>query len=158
MKQCQRPFHSVEQMDNTIIKNWNSVVGIDDEVYILGDLTMKSAPIAHGYLTALHGKKYLIKGNHDEFTNDFEPYLDDLEWIKDYYKLPYQEKEFILFHYPILEWENKGKNSIHLYGHIHNNKKLSEKAKLIDGRCMNVGVDANDYFPVSMESVIKILG
>ena len=39
-------------------------------------------------------------------------------------------------------------------GHIHNNRKLTEKVKGIKGRCMNVGVDVNDYFPVSMEIVI----
>lgn len=72
-------------------------------------------------------------------------------------KYIYEGIEFVLFHYPILEWENKGKNSIHLYGHIHNNKKLLEHIKQIDGKCMNVGVDVNDYRPVSIERIIDIL-
>lgn len=157
IKQCQRPFNNVDQMDKELIKNWNSVVNVDDEVYILGDFTMKSAYVAHGYLSALNGKKYLIAGNHDDFINEFEMCYGDLEWIKDYYKLSYEGMEFVLFHYPILEWENKGKNSIHLYGHIHNNKKWLEYIKQIGGKSMNVGVDVNDYRPVSIERILDIL-
>ena len=118
---------------------------------------MKSAYAAHGYFSALNGKKYLIAGNHDAFINEFEMYYDDLEWMKDYYKLSYEGIEFVLFHYPILEWMNKGKNSIHLYGHIHNNKKWLAHMKEIGGKCMNVGVDVNDYRPVSIEQILEAL-
>lgn len=158
IKQCKRPFNNVGQMDSELIKNWNSVINTDDEVYILGDFTMKSAHAAHGYFSALNGKKYLIAGNHDIFTDEFEMYYGDLEWIKDYYKLSYKGMEFVLFHYPVLEWENKGSGSIHLYGHVHNNKKWLEQTKQPDGRCMNVGVDVNDYLPVSIERIIDICG
>ena len=34
-----RPFSSVEEMDNTIISNWNSVVSDNDKVFVLGDLS-----------------------------------------------------------------------------------------------------------------------
>ncbi len=58
-----RPFNTVEEMDKTIISNWNSRVTDNDDVYILGDFSYKSkAPIV--YLKQLNGRKYLIVGNH----------------------------------------------------------------------------------------------
>lgn len=68
IKHAQRPFHTVEEMDKALIKNWNDRVAYDDEVYILGDLTMKGADIASALLYSLKGKKYLVRGNHDDFV------------------------------------------------------------------------------------------
>ena len=34
-----RPFLDVDSHDNYIINKWNEQVGIDDEVYILGDIS-----------------------------------------------------------------------------------------------------------------------
>ena len=155
IKQCQRPFKSIEQMDKALIQNWNAVVSEEDEVYILGDFTMKSTYVAQQYFSALNGKKYLIRGNHDEFANDCDVSLYELEWIKDYYKMEYQGVELVLFHYPILEWENKSKSSIHLFGHIHN--KVLETVKSIGGKSINVGVDVNNYTPVSIDKVLEVL-
>ena len=59
-----RPFDSVEEMDKTIIENWNSKIADSDDVYILGDFSYKSKdPIE--YLKKLNGRKHLIIGNHD---------------------------------------------------------------------------------------------
>jgi calcineurin-like phosphoesterase family protein len=41
---CKRPFLTIEEMDNTIINNWNKLVNGDDMVYILGDFTFGSCP------------------------------------------------------------------------------------------------------------------
>lgn len=152
---CNRPFQSVDHMDSVLIQNWNQKVENNDEVYILGDFTMEDADTAHRYFSSLNGKKYLIRGNHDEFTKKFASYTEDVVWIKDYYVLKYQKKKFILFHYPILEWESYGKDSIHLYGHIHNNKKSIEQVKILGKNAYNVGVDVNRYAPVSIEEVVR---
>lgn len=48
---------------------------------------MKSIYVAQQYFSALNGKKYLIRGNHDEFADNYDNVLYGLEWIKDYYKL-----------------------------------------------------------------------
>ena len=59
-----RPFDTIEEMDKTIISNWNSRVTDEDDVYILGDFSYKSEdPIS--YLKQLKGYKHLIVGNHD---------------------------------------------------------------------------------------------
>lgn len=40
-----RPFFSLEEMTETIISNWNSVVSKNDSVYVLGDMFWNNAEI-----------------------------------------------------------------------------------------------------------------
>ena len=62
--------------------------------------------------------------------------------------LSYKDARFVLFHYPIVEWEHFHRKSVHLFGHIHSKKFAHPK-----DRAYNVGVDNNDFFPVSAETV-----
>ena len=72
-----RPFKNADEMNKKIIANWNNIVKANDEVYILGDVTLKGASNANTVLSQLKGKKYLIKGNHDHFVEEknFHPSL-----------------------------------------------------------------------------------
>ena len=69
IKSVNRPFKNAEQMNDTLIKNWNNKVQPHDEIYILGDFTMKGYTFATTILYQLKGKKHLIKGNHDKFAD-----------------------------------------------------------------------------------------
>jgi calcineurin-like phosphoesterase family protein len=158
---CGRPFKNVEQMNKTLIQNWNSYITDRDHVYILGDLVFKGTGIeANEIIKKLNGKKYLIKGNHDKFIEDNSFNKDNFEWIKDYYVLAYEKMKFILFHYPIFEWEGYFGDAIHLYGHVHNNGKNYEQKKRLEvlgKRAINVGVDVNNYYPISIQTIIKMV-
>lgn len=155
----QRPFRHVDEMNQCLIQNWNAYLSEYDEIYILGDFAYKGATGAvNNILTRLKGKKYLIRGNHDLFIDDVSFDTSAFEWIKDYYVLDYKKLKFVLFHYPILEWQGFFGDAIHLYGHVHNSSKSPEQAKrlsVLGPRAVNVGVDVNDYFPVSIESILK---
>jgi len=158
IRHCSRPFESADEMDEALIKNWNASVKSKDEIYILGDFTMRPAAEAHNYLKQLNGRKYFIKGNHDKFLKKgFEPYMDYFEWVKDYYMLHAYGKCFILFHYPILEWANYYRGSIHLHGHVHNRNNTIELTKDLRSRAFNVGVDVNGYKPVSITEILKCI-
>lgn len=149
-----RPFSSVEEMDDTLIFNWNQSVKANDEIYILGDVTMKGALYAAEVLQKLNGRKYLIKGNHDRFT-DQEAFDKSLfEWIKVYHELSYKSQRFVLFHYPIEEWNHFFRGAIHLHGHQHNHKDYNYQNRQKGLRRFDVGVDANDMLPVSIEEII----
>jgi len=155
-----RPFSNIEQMNNQLIQNWNSCVTENDEIYILGDFLFKGTGTdANNIINRLNGKKYLIKGNHDkDYLEDNAFNKENFVWIKDYYVLNYNKIKIVLFHYPIFEWDGYFGDSIHLYGHIHNcskNKEQEKRIKLLGKRAINVGVDVNDYYPVSIEKVIK---
>lgn len=72
-----RPFRDVTDINRQLSRNWNQVVrNPTDEVYILGDfLYQGTGAQANALLKQLNGKKYLIKGNHDDYLNDdqFDP-------------------------------------------------------------------------------------
>ena len=61
-----RPFSSVEEMDKAIIENWNQVVGEEDTVFHLGDVSSYDPERNKEILSSLHGKKILVMGNHDQ--------------------------------------------------------------------------------------------
>jgi calcineurin-like phosphoesterase family protein len=64
IKYCNRPFVSVEEMNEALIQNWNDLVLPEDEVYYLGDFSMAARPVEI-YTSRLNGIKYLVPGNHD---------------------------------------------------------------------------------------------
>jgi len=158
IKHCNRPFSSVEEMDVALIRNWNSVVKPDDEIFILGDFTMRYAADANKYLSQLNGRKYFIKGNHDKFLKgeSFKPFEYHFEWVKDYHVHFINKRRFVLFHFPIAEWDQYFRDSIHLYGHVHNSEVSNERLKFLDNDfAFNVGVDVNNYFPVSFDEILN---
>lgn len=156
---CGRPFNSIQHMNDTLIHNWNACVRHEDEIYILGDFMFHgTGKDANNILRRLNGKKYLIRGNHDKFLNDPEFDASAFEWIKDYYVLDYKKEKFVMFHYPILEWQGFFRDAFHLYGHVHNSGKdpqQRQRLNVLGERAINVGVDVNHFFPVSIDSLIK---
>ena len=157
IKHTNRPFFSCEEMNQKLINNWNNKVKAIDEVYILGDITMKGAKYATEVLSQLKGIKYLVRGNHDSFLeNSIFEKERFFQWIKDYHELTYQNTRFILCHYPILEWNGFYKGTFHLHGHQHNHEdynyyNLQQKIRRYD-----VGVDANWMKPVSIEDILAL--
>lgn len=157
---CGRPFRDVQVMNEKLIHNWNSIVSPDDDVYILGDVTMKGPELAFAVLSRLVGKKYLIRGNHDYFVDNhaWSEYSWVFQWVKEYHELVVNNQKFVLFHYPIAEWDGFYKGSIHLHGHQHNQSVYNFQQQQAGIRRYDVGVDANDFTPVSIEHVVKFFG
>ncbi len=107
-----RPFKDIHEMHETIVKNHNEVVGDDDTVYNLGDLSFGSTTATKGILWALKGKIVMIRGNHDK---GIEKYADRFEGIYDYLAL--RKEGIVMFHYPILSFAGIYRGSVHLHGH-----------------------------------------
>ena len=149
-----RPFKSIEEMNKTLIDNWNSVVTSKDNVYILGDFSYKSDP--DKYLSQLNGNKYLILGNHDSKirNNKVGDLYPCFGWVKDYAEISDNNKRVIMFHYPICEWAGYFRDSIHLYGHIHNNLNKTSDIMSHMKNAYNVGADILDYYPRTLDEVI----
>lgn len=157
-----RLFKTIEEHDETIISNWNSVVNKDDIVYILGDISLNlSQEKLETYLQRLNGKKSLILGNHDR-AKIYAKFLNNglLESMRDYAIEKIYDKqgcvyECVLFHYPILEPNhifNKPKigkygQTCHFYGHIHGINDYDEIYKKLGFRAANVGLDVSDKYP-----------
>lgn len=150
-----RPFLNAAEMDEALIRNWNRTIRPKDEIFVVGDFTMKGPDYAAGILTRLNGRKYLIRGNHDQFVDRSELCRSMFEWVKDYAEISWQNQKFVLFHYPIGEWNGYYRGTIHVHGHQHNHEEynLENLAKGI--RRYDVGVDANGMKPVSIAGVAE---
>ena len=157
---CERPFADVFEMNKAMIDNWNSLITNRDEIYILGDFMYKGkAKDANEILSKLKGRKYLIKGNHEKYLDDPEFKPEAFEWINNYHVFKHEGVKIVLFHYPMLSWDGSYRGSIHLYGHVHNSgikyPEYGKKIELLGPRAINVGVDVNDFYPVSIKAIFE---
>lgn len=147
---CGRPFGSLAEHNETIIKNWNSVVSPNDHVYHLGDVGFGSPDYLYRVMQRLRGKIYLIKGNHDGPAIR-EPVAQRFQFIKDVHFLKTQHKgqkvEIFLSHYAHRTWPKSNHGSFHLFGHSHGNMPPH-------GLSFDVGVDCWNFCPISLEQVM----
>ena len=74
---------------------------------------------------------------------------------KDYYELEYESNFFVLFHYPLEEWNKFYRGAYQLHGHQHNNSLYNYENLQKGLRRYDVGVDANNFKPVSIDEIIK---
>ena len=164
LKYDPRPFDTIEQMDEEIIKRWNSVVKKEDHVYVIGDITMKSPNIALQYVQKLNGHIHLIAGNHDrmddEYRKCFES-VDELLMIDDY--VYNQKRKVAMCHYWIPFFPLQRHGLFFLHGHTHTTKEhileeeMKQKIRENGIRCeaYNVGCMFQDYYPQTLEQIIE---
>lgn len=145
IKLADRPFKNVDEMNKTIINNWNSIVNDEDIVYILGDFSFKGKN-ADYYAKQLKGRKILIKGNHDKIDKESRKCF---EKILNYAEIEIDNQIYILTHYPILSWNKMYGGSIQLYGHLHKNSKYFENITLPNAFCVNC--EFRNYLPVEIK-------
>lgn len=119
-----RPFSTIEENDNAIINNWNEVVNIDDDVYILGDLSYHNVTETTKIINQLNGNKHLVVGNHDQKFLRNKLFRDAFVEICDYKELDIENgKKLILCHYPIPTFNGQFRGNYHFYGHVHNTEQ-----------------------------------
>ena len=151
-----RPFATIEEHDQAIVDNWNSVVKDGDDVIVVGDFFMGPVENIDRILPHLKGEILLIPGNHDSNKRiaKFEEYgvnvLDD-----DKLFIKYNGVVFELNHMPPTEKRMKcgladagSKEFVYCYGHVHD----CAPRGYIDNS-FHVGVDTNDLTPVSLNYI-----
>lgn len=146
IKYSERPFSSVEEMDETIIANWNKKVGKNDQIYCLGDFAFGDGlNNPKKYFDRLNGSKHLVIGNHDIGKTL------DLPWAsKDLLKeVKFNNQKIVLCHYAMRVWHHSYRGVWHLYGHSH--CTLPETNSL----SFDAGVDGWQYAPISFDEVKK---
>jgi len=178
IRYCSRPHATVEEMNEDLVRRWNTVVRPEDTVYCLGDFSMAFRAVEL-FSPRLMGNKVLVPGNHD-FCHSYHKKSrkpdNRAEWIKKYEKngwtvLPERttlELEGIgvvnLCHHPYptdgaddqyddkyAKWRPVDDGKVLLCGHVHEKwqTRLSQAGTLM----VNVGVDVWDYAPVSLETL-----
>lgn len=177
IKYCQRPFDNVEQMNEAIIKNWNSVVGPNDTVFHLGDFAWGDPKVWNDALDKLNGHIHLILGNHD-MKNIREGYMDRFESVSFQKQIYIGRTCIYLNHYPFLCYAGTYSHKRQvwdLFGHVHSNPEIYDFSFIDDMEVQeilvndharlqyltptqyDVGVDNNDFTPVSFDKVNKII-
>lgn len=158
-----RPFGSVTEMDAELIRRWNRTVGPTDVVLHLGDLAL--GPIAESLpLTAqLHGRKFLVPGNHDRISpatqsrraiERFTPFYEQAGWtvLPEVIEGTRRGTRILACHYPYSgDTQDTDRHTSHrpidggiplLHGHTH------DRANGPVGHQFHVGVDASGYAPI----------
>jgi len=179
-----RGFDSIQEHDETLMRNWNEKVSNDDEVYHLGDVAFGNPIKAKYIIEQLNGKKYLVRGNHEKTVLNREHVRNLFEWIKDYHELkipdetaPNKYRLICLFHYPIVSWRGKtAAKGFHLHGngtlkkilqsvygndypedsfHLHGHSHGKYKSE--ENRILDVGVDNCNFYPISIDEVFEYM-
>lgn len=141
-----RPFKTVEEMNETLIQNWNSVVTEQDHIWHLGDVIMGPTSEFPSILSRLNGKKRMLLGNHDR--------LKGTELIRFFQKVElwriFKEHNFICTHVPIHPSTFR-KVEFNVHGHIHHN--VVQSAWGPDHAYINVCVEHTNYAPIHLDEV-----
>ena len=154
LKLCNRPFENVEEMDETLIENWNSRITGRDTICIVGDMFF-ACDNPETILKRLHGKKRLIVGNHDSsWMSKFE-YQKYFESVDDLLQISDGKHSLIMCHYPLLTWMHQSR-SFMIHGHIHANTDMDFwpciKAR---NNLLNAGTDLNNFTPVTFNELLE---
>lgn len=163
-----RPFNTVEEMDEEMIKRWNTKVGKGDIVYVLGDFIWKAATNeAVSIIRRLNGQIILIKGNHDRFLHNAAA-KKALAGIKDYDDICVTledgtTRRCILSHYFIPFYNGHRYQAIHLHGHSHFTEESAEEVRITtelnekgyDLKIYNVGCMYWNYTPVTLDEILE---
>lgn len=149
IRYCGRPFKSLKEMDETLVKNWNSRVKKEDTVYFLGDFCFKKsteAPNANAfeyYREQLNGNIIFIGGNHDRQNRNKTILQSGL--------ISLGGRQIYLVHDPI---HMNFKYQIGFCGHVHEKWQI----KCVNNTpIVNVGVDVWKYYPVEINQINKAL-
>lgn len=171
-----RPFKDLDEMHESLIHRFNSVVPTDGITYFLGDVGMGKGSIIKDIISQMNGTKVLILGNHDRGINAC--YMDGFDVVTYGMRLVIFNELVTLSHCPLFGikredtseyphyinwhgesrqnydrygWTNEGQ--FHLHGHVHSIPSRPEKSMRSLGRQYDVGIDANNYTPVSTSQI-----
>jgi calcineurin-like phosphoesterase family protein len=149
-----RPWTTMDEMHEGLIKRWNERVGNKDECWVLGDFAFRNkvgddlGAIFH----RLNGKKHLIVGNHDNKA------VLELPWtsVDNYKEISVDGSNVIMSHYPMRSWNKMFHGSYHLYGHEHSNVRdySHHNSNVGKGGSCDVGSDCWEWYPVSFPEIV----
>ena len=150
IKYCNRPFENVEEMNEKLIQNWNSIVPKDGLVFHLGDFAFSGPTKASVILEQLNGNIVLIRGNHD-----YRSTMKLFNQVYDQLLIQIEDDQIYLNHYPFLTFSGAySKNTYQLFGHVHSNGTITDspdcsRLQYLLSNQYDVGVDNNNFKPVT---------
>ena len=164
LKYCKRPFSDIKAHDEELIRRWNEKVPEDGIVFHLGDVAFDTNQRIKEILDQLHGKIYLVIGNHD-WRRITDQHKARFEEMTQQMSIKIGETKIILNHYPLLTFAGAWKGldaTWQLFGHVHSSPYTDtglDHQRLVNlfTTQYDVGVDNNNFEPVSFEEVKQII-
>lgn len=160
LKYCERPFDSIEHMNDSFIQNYNARVDPGDHTLWLGDAFFANFEAAKSIMDRLHGTKEMVRGNHDRLS--ISQYLR-MGFERVHSRFVYStfgDVPVIYSHYPSVVWAYKsrhvnryppsGTEDIVIHGHTHSLDKIR-------GREIHAGVDAWGYGPATRDEISELV-
>lgn len=166
LKFTNRPFENIAEHDEALIKNWNDRVGNDDTVFHLGDFCFGSSQKIMEIREKLNGNIILIRGNHDDknLQRSLWSLFEDVVYQA---KILVDGRTVYLNHFPFLcfargSFDLYGDGySINLFGHVHSGPNCTtddnSRLSILYPTQYDVGVDNNNYAPISWNEVKSII-
>ena len=149
IRHCDRPFADVDEMNETLIDNWTSVVDTDDIVVFLGDLGRFAEETSlRRWIDELSGRVIFVEGNHDSP----DPYVGGLNTHR-HYELSHGDRTFCCTHDPAdvpRSWDGWT-----LHGHHHDD----DAYPFVDpvSRRVNLSVEVIGYRPLRLDDLLGYL-
>ncbi len=159
IKHCRRPFSSVEERDETLVRNINARVAATDTLYHLGDFAFRGKDPAE-YRGRIRCRSIvLVLGNHDPQTLDggvkpaFAAHFRSVHsLLRIKVEVASAPQLIVLCHYAMRIWDRAHYGSWHLFGHSHGG--LPDEQAV---RSWDVGVDRNAFAPLNVDEVAAIM-
>lgn len=142
-------YHDVAHMNSEMTRQWNLRIAASDMVYILGDVCFMDLESAVATVSALNGRKILIEGNHDRKLLKNPAFRSCFEEIHKYLDIARNGVKIVMFHYPIAEWDQQYRGSVHFHGHLH-----GKPSGIGHWRARDVSVDATGQIAVTLEEAM----
>jgi calcineurin-like phosphoesterase family protein len=159
-----REFRSLEHMNAMLVGNINETVRQEDILIHLGDWSFGGFEKIKEFRDKIVCQNvHIITGNHDHHIqrnrdncqslfSSVNKYVElNVKWSKGH--AGNEEANFVLMHFPIASWNDMARGSIHLHGHVH----LEPNKRIGPGKMMDVGVDGNNLYPISLAEVITLM-
>lgn len=164
IKYCKRQFKSIEENDEELIYRWNEKVPEDGIVFHLGDVAVGNPKRVDEILKQLHGKIYLVIGNHD-WRRIVSEHAWRFEKMTQQISMKIGNRHIILNHYPMLAFSGAWRGvdaTYQLFGHVHTSPYTDEgldqqRMKYLFTSQYDVGVDNNNFAPISWKEVDQII-
>ncbi len=171
LRYCDRPFLSAEEQalaktqgprgswrisqdslrrhDDALIDAINDTVGMEDQLWILGDFCLGPPEMVAAYRERIRCRSVnMVWGNHDR-QKVRQVFLN----VIDQGMIKVKDQSIWLNHYPMRSWHRSFHGSWHLYGHVHGRLVRQDKSELDWMLTRDVGVDACGYRPISFDEL-----
>ena len=152
-----RPFESIEQMNELLIFYWNEVVRPQDTVIHLGDLCMGGRATAEEIIPRLNGKILLVRGNHDYNANFYRSFGDKVSILPHAYQLGiggFLPWNGVVFSHKPIPLVQVPSTMINIHGHTHTRPNFETVPY---NNRIDVGVDGWDFRPQTVGSILRRL-